>query len=140
MTRTTLLLVIILSACSTPDAFDVDSRVSVEFDAAAELWCEASGCCPYQSSDGDSSVSLESRESINNYCLSDCDGAAVHEGDVTHIRLADDLSKEDLWSVLLHELGHHCGCFDSEDERNVMAHATGARGLSPTESDVACAR
>ena len=131
-----ILTAVSVCACGNPDAFDVDSELSADFDRASAVWCDGTGCCPYQDSDGRSRAVLDDEITV---CV-DCDGAYEHHGEAGTIHVLSGLSADEQYSVILHEIGHHCGCWDSEDERNVMAHATGARGLSPTESDVACAR
>lgn len=136
-----LILALLLSACGNPDGFDVPDSIAAEFDLAAGQWCEATSCCPYRENDGRSQVRLVSAEELDRHCSAGaCWGTTEHHGESSVIEVLDGLSSSDTTIVLLHELGHHCGCHESTDKADAMYPGGDRRNVELTEADRGCAR
>jgi hypothetical protein len=88
-------------------------------------WCEASdgACCPHLDQTGESSVSP-----VTEARLTEIRGEPGAVGYVTygpdhtsHVYIDDSIRGDELRILIGHELGHHCGCGDTEEPGNAMS-------------------
>lgn len=122
------------------DGFRVDPAEQWQvnaLEAAAAEWCEHGLCARLDG--GSSRVSWVKGLACRGTTAAEVDGCCatnMARGN-SWIRVEATLDPERMRVVLLHELGHHWGCADTDEPGLIMSDWTDAEHL--TDADLACA-
>lgn len=134
-----LIISVLLPACSgnlnwrLDNGFDEPER-DAAFRSAATQWCQAAELCAEIGGDGANVVQIDPEldRDYAGYYDPDADGATIS--------VQPWLDGDELLPVLLHELGHHWGCEDTDNADSIMYFSVEGRAKRISPGDAECAR